>query len=276
MKRRCAPIYPETSNVTGAIPADMGFCKIRISGSGVLCVVQRPLNHRDKPGGEGNFTCLRTKFTSLCAPCTIRPSQQVHRRGFSLIEVLIATAILMGSAVVLTRLAGMGRDQLNKARLHAQAQQMCENTLNEILLGLRPMQNVSVSPLLPVSSIDFSSTGSSLLTTDFSNEPNVAETDITLPETDVNMTNPQQESDWQYRVTIVPVPAFSGLTSLSVHVWQADEQSEQRETDSGATSPKRVRFSLTRWIRNPSSRQHNAAESTTSLVNEGFSGGELP
>jgi type II secretory pathway pseudopilin PulG len=193
-----------------------------------------------------------------------------------LIEVLIATAILMGSAVVLTRLAGMGRDQLNKARLHAQAQQLCENTLNEILLGLRPMQNVPISPLLPVSSGNFSSTGSSLLTADSSNDPNVAETDITFPETDVNMTNPQQESDWQYRVTIVPVPAFSGLTSLSVQVWQSDDPAEQRDTASGASSPKRVRFSLTRWIRTPSGRQHNASEPTTSLLNEGSSGGELP
>jgi type II secretory pathway pseudopilin PulG len=269
MKRRCAPTYPETSNATGAIPAYMGFCNIRIRGSGVLCVVQRPVNHRDKPGGE-------VKFTPLCPRCAIRPSQQVHRHGFSLIEVLIATAILMGSAVVLTRLAGMGRDQLNKARLHAQAQQLCENTLNEILLGLRPMQNVPISPLLPVSSGNFSSTGSSLLTADSSNDPNVAETDITFPETDVNMTNPQQESDWQYRVTIVPVPAFSGLTSLSVQVWQSDDPAEQRDTASGASSPKRVRFSLTRWIRTPSGRQHNASEPTTSLLNEGSSGGELP
>jgi hypothetical protein len=92
----------------------------------------------------------------------------------------------------------------------------------------------------------------------------------------VNMTNPQQESDWQYRVTIVPVPAFSGLTSLSVHVWQADDQVEQRDTASGATPPKRVRFSLTRWIRTPSSRRHNAAEPTASPLNEVTSGGELP
>ncbi len=70
--------------------------------------------------------------------------------GFSLIEVIIATAILMGSAVVLARLAGMGRDQSQKARLHSEAQQLCEQTLNELLLGMRPMELVEAMPLIPL------------------------------------------------------------------------------------------------------------------------------
>ena len=73
-----------------------------------------------------------------------------NRSGFSLIEVMIATAILMGSAVVLARLAGMGRDQSQKASLHSEAQQLCEQTLNELLLGMRPMELIESMPLIPL------------------------------------------------------------------------------------------------------------------------------
>ena len=78
--------------------------------------------------------------------CTHR---QGARSGFSLIEVIIATAILMGSAVVLSRLAGMGRDQSQKARLHSDAQQVCEQTMNELLLGC-VLELVESMPLIPL------------------------------------------------------------------------------------------------------------------------------
>ena len=72
-------------------------------------------------------------------PFAAGTNTHARRRGFSLIEVMIATAILMGSAVVLARLAGMGREQSQKARLYSDAQELCEQTMNELLLGLRPM-----------------------------------------------------------------------------------------------------------------------------------------
>ena len=72
------------------------------------------------------------------------------RYGFSLIEVVLATAVLMGSVIVLARLAGMGRSTANKAELLSLAQLKCEQTLHEIVLGIRAREPVQNLPLLPV------------------------------------------------------------------------------------------------------------------------------
>lgn len=72
-----------------------------------------------------------------------------HCSGFSLIEVLLATAILMGSVIVLSRLAGMGRTMAQKAQQLSEAQWLCEEVMNEIALGLRPPVEVRDAPLLP-------------------------------------------------------------------------------------------------------------------------------
>ncbi|MEO1982141.1 MAG: hypothetical protein ABGZ24_16605, partial [Fuerstiella sp.] len=72
------------------------------------------------------------------------------RRGISLMEVILATALLMGSVVVLSRLIGMGRTQANKAEFASEAQRLCENTMHEIMLGLRPMEPIEEAPLQPI------------------------------------------------------------------------------------------------------------------------------
>jgi hypothetical protein len=42
---------PQSSDGTGLIPVEMGFCTIPTPFSGALCVVHRPVDHRDEPGG---------------------------------------------------------------------------------------------------------------------------------------------------------------------------------------------------------------------------------
>lgn len=64
------------------------------------------------------------------------------RRGFSLLEVLLATAILMGSAVVLFQLAALGRAHIESAEDLATAQRICESRLNEMLAGVTPIAPV--------------------------------------------------------------------------------------------------------------------------------------
>ena len=71
------------------------------------------------------------------------------RSGFSLMEIILATAMLMGSVIVLARLAGMGRTQANRAELLSEAQLVCETTMTEIVLGIRPLDPVENLPLLP-------------------------------------------------------------------------------------------------------------------------------
>jgi prepilin-type N-terminal cleavage/methylation domain-containing protein len=70
-----------------------------------------------------------------------------RRRGFSLLEVLLATAILIGSAVVLMELASIGMRHAASARDLSQAQRLCQSKLNEIIVGVAPAETVRATPL---------------------------------------------------------------------------------------------------------------------------------
>jgi len=149
-----------------------------------------------------------------------------ERSGFSLIEVIIATAILMGSAIVLARLAGMGRYQSQKAKLYSDAQQLCEQTMNELLLKLRPEELVESTPLIPLPE-PIEETPE-----EFSESDMFAATE-TPQQPEVEETNPE----WRHSVRMDVLPTLPGMWSLTVVVVQGDETLERP-----------VRFSLTRWI----------------------------
>ena len=57
-------------------------------------------------------------------------------------EVLLATAILLGSIAVLSELAGIGRHYILSVEDHTAAQILCQSKLNEILSGVAPMEEV--------------------------------------------------------------------------------------------------------------------------------------
>lgn len=68
---------------------------------------------------------------------------QRSRRGFSLIEMLMATAILLVSIGVLTELAEVGRVHARGAEEAATAQRLCQNLLEEMLCGSMPLRSAS-------------------------------------------------------------------------------------------------------------------------------------
>jgi hypothetical protein len=84
-------------------------------------------------------------------------------------EVLLATAILLGSVLVLMELGGIGRRCIESVDRRTTAQTLCFSKLNEILSGLAPLEEVQQRPLendpewvytveiLPVSGIDLAS-----------------------------------------------------------------------------------------------------------------------
>lgn len=159
------------------------------------------------------------------------PGAAKNRSGFSLIEVMIATAILMGSAIVLSRLAGMGREQSQRARLHSEAQQLCERTMNEVLLKLRPPEPVESAPLIPLPEpIQELNEDSSELNM-FADTESSRETEVVSDE-----SNPE----WRYSVRMDLLPDLPGMWRLTVAVVQGDETLERP-----------IRFSLTRWISGP-------------------------
>ena len=66
--------------------------------------------------------------------------------AYSLIEVIVATAILLGSTIILTQLAGIGREHAWKADDVTRAQVLCQNKLNELLAGIAPVQSAENEP----------------------------------------------------------------------------------------------------------------------------------
>lgn len=159
----------------------------------------------------------------------------MNRSGFSLIEVILATAIMLGSVIVLSELAGIGRRQSNRAETATIAQQNCENLLNELLLGIRPLVPIDDEPLLPVEDpfavdFDFDSSDAASAGNPFAPQASLTET----------TQSDDVESEWLYSVRIVPHDQYAGLATLTVTVWQADEQ-----------LPRPGRFQLIRWIKDP-------------------------
>ncbi len=70
-----------------------------------------------------------------------------HRTGFSLMEVLVATALLTLSAIVLGELAAIGRLHAEGAEKLADAQWLAQAKLNEILCGATPAEPIDRQPL---------------------------------------------------------------------------------------------------------------------------------
>jgi prepilin-type N-terminal cleavage/methylation domain-containing protein len=69
------------------------------------------------------------------------------RRGFSLIEVLLASALLLGAVVVLGELAHLGIRNSAKARDLTTAEFLCRSTMNEVISQIIPADKVEDTPL---------------------------------------------------------------------------------------------------------------------------------
>jgi general secretion pathway protein I len=71
----------------------------------------------------------------------------VSRRGFSLLELILALAILGGAVAVLGEAASLAMRNAEFAREMGRAQLLCEGKLAEILAGAVPLQTVSRAKL---------------------------------------------------------------------------------------------------------------------------------
>ncbi len=162
----------------------------------------------------------------------------MRRSGFSLIEVIIATAILLGSVFVLSELAGLGRRQSQRADLQTHALEVCEQTLNEILLGERPLLDVEDEPLLPP--------GTLIDDRERIRERREDEDQLFVfedPEdraVEISGSGEIAESKWVYSVRVLSLEDYPGLAALTVTVRQNDETVRRPTT-----------FRLTRWIEQP-------------------------
>ncbi len=67
--------------------------------------------------------------------------------GFSLMEVLLATSILLACLIVLGQLAVVGRRHAEDAAVLTTSQLICQTKLNEILIGAAPAASVDAQPV---------------------------------------------------------------------------------------------------------------------------------
>ncbi|MDG2380609.1 MAG: prepilin-type N-terminal cleavage/methylation domain-containing protein [Pirellulaceae bacterium] len=75
-----------------------------------------------------------------------------NRNGLSLIEVMIAMTILVGSAAVLSQLIDVGQRHATRAVEISEAQAICQNLMVEILAGTRVWEESrpqAVDPFVP-------------------------------------------------------------------------------------------------------------------------------
>jgi prepilin-type N-terminal cleavage/methylation domain-containing protein len=84
-----------------------------------------------------------------------------HNRGFTLLEVMLALAILVGAIVVLSELGRMGLRSAKTSRDLSRAELLCESIMSEIAVGIISPDPVQSSPIIdPVSGTTLSETQS--------------------------------------------------------------------------------------------------------------------
>jgi len=132
-----------------------------------------------------------------------------RRAGFSLLEVILALAILAGAVAVLGEAARHAMRNAQTARDLTHAQLLCESRMSEITAGLAPLEATEGNEAAL---------------------PDVSGTTETADEE----TSP--ESDWLYSVDVQPIDE-EGLVAVRVTV-----------TRNTAPEQRGVEFSLVRWM----------------------------
>lgn len=69
-----------------------------------------------------------------------------HHRAFTLYEVVLAIAILLGAMTVMSKLIATGSRASMRAQLQTQAMLLCQSKLSEVIAGVEPLVSVQGAP----------------------------------------------------------------------------------------------------------------------------------
>jgi general secretion pathway protein I len=75
-----------------------------------------------------------------------RQPSRARRRGMSLLEVLVALAIFLSALIVLGRLVILGGERARDVQGLAQATQLCQSKMAEVVAGVVPLNSQSGTP----------------------------------------------------------------------------------------------------------------------------------
>ena len=97
-----------------------------------------------------NFKPIRNKAVAFRSICNLQFAiynlQSKKRKAFSILEVILALAILTGAIAVLGELGRLGFGNAKSAQDLTKAQMLCESKMAEYTSGLTTPQSVSATP----------------------------------------------------------------------------------------------------------------------------------
>ncbi|MEO1526626.1 MAG: type II secretion system protein [Planctomycetota bacterium] len=99
----------------------------------------------------------------------IRRSGGVHRSAFSLLEMVLALAILGASLAILAQIADTGTDAAREARALVSCRMICQTKMNEELLNITYGQSPAIVVDEPVTPFDSQSTETYLYSLELAN-----------------------------------------------------------------------------------------------------------
>ncbi len=101
------------------------------------------------PRGTGRLAPTARGSRASTHP-TRPPKSRGPRRGFSLLEIILALAILCGAVATVSELSRLGMRQAEKARDLTRAQLLCDGKLAEIVAGITPAEAQEGVPFEPL------------------------------------------------------------------------------------------------------------------------------
>ncbi len=105
---------------------------------------RRRLHGRVRPVGQAPRARCRRCRRSAIGSCRI---DQRKAGGFSLLEVILALAILFVSVAIIGELMRFGLNNARAARDKTKAILLCESLLNEVVAGITPAESFTDVPL---------------------------------------------------------------------------------------------------------------------------------
>lgn len=106
----------------------------------------RSPSFRERVGARGTIHRF-SRDTSLRPNPLPERVAVAERAAFSLLEVILALAVMAGAIAVLSELSGIGLQNARIARDSTYAQLLCESKLAELVAGIEPLESQEGTPL---------------------------------------------------------------------------------------------------------------------------------